>query len=95
MSRRAFALGLSMLSLVAPGNAPAQTERTIKVSIGLTSDHLQGQAMMKFAESVAQQSGGKLVVQLFPGGLSIAGLKDFGLIDLPFLFKSGEEAAAG
>src|SRR5215213_8663203 len=95
--------------------------RTIKVGIGLTADHPQGQSVQKFAELVKEKSGGKLNVRLFAGGavgndvtmisalqggtlemtvpdtstlVGIAGLKDFGLINLPFLFNKSEEADA-
>src|SRR5918997_5797932 len=95
--------------------------RTIKVGIGLTADHPQGQSVQKFADLVKEKSGGKLNVRLFAGGavgndvtmisalqggtlemtvpdtstlVGIAGLKDFGLINLPFLFQSSQEADA-
>src|SRR5215213_4665945 len=95
--------------------------RTIKVGIGLTADHPQGQSVQKFAELVKEKSGGKLNVRLFAGGavgndvtmisalqggtlemtvpdtstlVGIGGLKDFGLVNLPFLFGKGEEADA-
>jgi tripartite ATP-independent transporter DctP family solute receptor len=96
-------------------------DRTIKVGIGLSADHPQGQAVTKFAEIVAQKSEGKIKVRLFAGGalgndvtmisalqggtqemtipdtstlVGISGLKDFGLINLPFLFQNGQEADA-
>src|ERR687894_2126030 len=95
--------------------------RTIKVGIGLTADHPQGQSVQKFADLVKEKSGGKLNVRLFAGGtlgndvtmisalqggtqemtvpdtstlVGISGLKDFGLINLPFLFQSSQEADA-
>src|SRR5918995_1842916 len=95
--------------------------RTIKVGIGLTADHPQGQSVQKFADLVKEKSGGKLNVRLFAGGavgndvtmisalqggtlemtvpdtstlVGIAGLKDFGLINLPFLFNKSEEVYA-
>lgn len=102
--------------------APAQVQdRTIKVGIGLTADHPQGQAVTRFGEIVGERSGGKLKVRLFAGGsigndvtmisalqggtlemtvpdtstlVGIQGLKDFGLINLPFLFNTGQEADA-
>jgi tripartite ATP-independent transporter DctP family solute receptor len=96
-------------------------DRTIKVGIGLSADHPQGQAVTKFAEIVAQKSDGKIKVRLFAGGalgndvtmisalqggtqemtipdtstmVGISDLKDFGLINLPFLFQNGQEADA-
>ncbi|HZG16237.1 MAG TPA: TRAP transporter substrate-binding protein [Candidatus Bathyarchaeia archaeon] len=46
-------------------SAPASgiQERTIKAGIGLNEDHPEGQGLKKFAEIVAQKSGGKLKVQ--------------------------------
>lgn len=40
-------------------------ERTIKAGIGLNEDHPQGQGLKKFAELVAEKSGGKIEVQNF------------------------------
>ena len=96
-------------------------DRTIKVGIGLSADHPQGQAVTRFGEILAQKSEGKLKVRLFAGGalgndvtmvsalqggtqemtipdtstlVGISGLKEFGLINLPFLFNNGQEADA-
>ena len=109
--------------LLAASAAGAQDvrERNIKVGIGLSADHPQGQSVTRFAELVEQKSGGKIKVRLFAGGsigndvtmisalqggtqemtvpdtstlVGIAGLKDFGLINLPFLFNKNEEADA-
>src|SRR3712207_2592713 len=109
--------------LLAASAAVAQNiqNRTIKVGIGLTADHPQGQSVTKFADLVKEKSGGKLNVRLFAGGavgndvtmisalqggtlemtvpdtstlVGVAGLKDFGLINLPFLFNKSEEADA-
>jgi TRAP-type transport system periplasmic protein len=101
--------------------AHAAEERNIKVGIGLTPDHPQGQAVTRFSELVAQKSDGKMKVKLFAGGalgndvtmisalqggtlemtvpdtstlVGQAGLKDFGLINLPLMFAKGEEADA-
>jgi tripartite ATP-independent transporter DctP family solute receptor len=105
----------------APAGAADIKERNIKVGIGLTADHPQGQAVAKFGELVSQKSDGKIKVKLFAGGLlgndvsmvsslqggtqemtipdtstlvGIAGLKEFGLINLPFALNSSEEADA-
>src|SRR5829696_8367378 len=43
-------------------------DRTIKVGIGLSADHPQGQAVTRFGEILAQKSEGKLKVRLFAGG---------------------------
>ena len=110
-------------ALLAAAVAEAQDirERNIKVGIGLSADHPQGQSVNRFAELVEQKSGGKIKVRLFAGGsigndvtmisalqggtqemtvpdtstlVGIAGLKDFGLINLPFLLNKNEEADA-
>ena len=114
---------LLIAGLVAASAAEAQDirERNIKVGIGLSADHPQGQSVTRFAELVEQKSGGKIKVRLFAGGsigndvtmisalqggtqemtvpdtstlVGIAGLKDFGLINLPFLFNKNKEADA-
>ena len=96
-------------------------ERTIKVGIGLTTDHPQAQAVRKFGEVLKEKSDGKLTVKLFPGGtlgndvtmisslqggtlemtvpdtstlVGIAGLEPFGLINLPFVIGTSEQADA-
>ncbi len=115
--------GGMMAGLVAAWPAAAQniSDRTIKVGIGLTADHPQGQSVTKFGELVSQKSNGKIKVRLFAGGalgndvtmisalqggtlemtvpdtstlVGISGLKEFGLINLPFLLTKGEEADA-
>jgi tripartite ATP-independent transporter DctP family solute receptor len=48
--------------------APASAQKVLKVGIGLTEDHPQGQAVKKFAELVAQKSGGKVIAKLYAGG---------------------------
>lgn len=51
------------------GPATAQVkERTLKVGIGLNEDHPQGASVKRFGELLAQKSGGKLVVKMYPGG---------------------------
>ena len=56
-----------LVATSAAGAADIQ-ERTIKVGIGLTADHPQGQAITRFAELVDQKSDGKIKVKLFAGG---------------------------
>jgi TRAP-type transport system periplasmic protein len=107
-----------LMAATPAGAADIQT-RNIKVGIGLTADHPQGQAVAKFGELVSQKSDGKIKVKLFAGGLlgndvsmvsslqggtqemtipdtstlvGIAGLKEFGLINLPFVLNSSQEA---
>jgi TRAP-type transport system periplasmic protein len=109
------------LLLAWPAAGQSISDRTIKVGIGLTADHPQGQAVTKFGELVSQRSNGKIKVRLFAGGalgndvtmisalqggtlemtvpdtstlVGIGGLKEFGLINLPFLFVRGDEADA-
>jgi TRAP-type transport system periplasmic protein len=112
---------LAILAATSAASAADIRERTIKVGIGLSADHPQGQSVAKFAEIVGQKSEGKIKVRLFAGGalgndvtmisalqggtqemtipdtstlVGISGLKDFGLINLPFLFQNGQEADA-
>src|ERR687898_2306243 len=119
-AKLAAALAAGWLAASAAAAQDIQS-RTIKVGIGLTADHPQGQSVQKFADLVKEKSGGKLNVRLFAGGavgndvtmisalqggtlemtvpdtstlVGIAGLKDFGLINLPFLFNKSEEADA-
>jgi len=63
-------LGLAVASsLMAWGGANAQVkERTIKFAFANTADSAHGLGATRFAEVVAQKSGGKLKVKLFPGG---------------------------
>jgi TRAP-type transport system periplasmic protein len=108
-----------LMAAAAPAGAADIQTRNIKVGIGLTADHPQGQAVAKFGELVSQKSDGKIKVKLFAGGLlgndvsmvsslqggtqemtipdtstlvGIAGLKEFGLINLPFVLNSSQEA---
>lgn len=123
MKRAKFYAGVLLAGLMAaaPAGAADIKERNIKVGIGLTADHPQGQAVAKFGELVSQKSDGKIKVKMFAGGLlgndvsmvsslqggtqemtipdtstlvGIAGLKEFGLINLPFALNSSEEADA-
>ncbi|HKG76835.1 MAG TPA: TRAP transporter substrate-binding protein, partial [Beijerinckiaceae bacterium] len=57
-------------ALLAAAVAEAQDirERNIKVGIGLSADHPQGQSVTRFTELVEQKSGGKIKVRLFAGG---------------------------
>jgi tripartite ATP-independent transporter DctP family solute receptor len=43
-------------------------EHTIKLAFQNPKEHPQGQGAQKFADLVAQKSGGKITVKLFPGG---------------------------
>jgi tripartite ATP-independent transporter DctP family solute receptor len=68
---RSVVLGLAMGSLLGlAGGASAQElkERNIKFAFANTDDSAHGVGARKFAQVVAQKSGGKLKVKLYPGG---------------------------
>lgn len=125
MNRRSIAcLAAALLAGVAiPAVAVAQDiqERTIRMSTANNKGHPQVMGAERFAELVAEKSGGKIEVKLFAGGtlgndvtmisalqggtlemtvpdtstlVNIDGLQPFGLINLPFLLESGEQADA-
>ncbi len=114
-----IAMGVAVpLVLLAAGPAMAEIrEHQLKFAAANNKGHPQVTGMEKFAELVAEKSGGKIEVKLFPGGVLggdvqtvsalqggviemtvlnagiLAGnVKQFGAVDLPFLFNSGEEA---
>lgn len=114
-----MAIGVAVpLVLLAAGPALAEIrEHQLKFAAANNKGHPQVTGMEKFAELVAEKSGGKIEVKLFPGGVLggdvqtvsalqggviemtvlnagiLAGnVKQFGAVDLPFLFNSGEEA---
>ncbi|RZJ20394.1 MAG: TRAP transporter substrate-binding protein, partial [Haliea sp.] len=58
---------LAAVAVVAAGTAAAQ-ERTIKMGLQNPKGHPAVLGGEKFAEIVAAKSGGKLKVQVFPGG---------------------------
>jgi tripartite ATP-independent transporter DctP family solute receptor len=64
--------GLLALGLAAGTAVSAQAadikERTLKFAFQNQKDHPQAQGAQKFADLVAQKSGGKITVKLFPGG---------------------------
>lgn len=74
--RRAFvaatvtAIGAAALFAASPA-AQAQDikERTLRFAFSLAKDHPLGVGAQKFADSVAQKSGGKIKVSLFPGAV--------------------------
>jgi len=43
-------------------------ERTLRFAFQNVKDHPQGQGAQKFADLLAESSGGKIKVRLFPGG---------------------------
>jgi tripartite ATP-independent transporter DctP family solute receptor len=120
IARLATALFAGLLTTAAAQAADINSH-TIKVGIGLSKDHPQGQSAARFGELVSEKSGGKIKVRLYADGslgndvtmisslkggtlemtvpdtstlVGNAGLENFGLINLPFLFNSNEEADA-
>ena len=105
---------------VAAGAASAQVrEQTLRWTTQNPADHPISQGGQKFAELVAQKSGGKMQVKLFPGGVlggdvqvlsAVQGgtidmtsmnsgilqgqVKEFAIVDFPFLFNDAKEADA-
>ncbi|GHC83535.1 ABC transporter substrate-binding protein [Pseudorhodoferax aquiterrae] len=68
-SRRALVAGTAAL-LAAPAlQAQEIRERQLRFAFSLAKDHPLGLGAQKFADSVAQRSGGKLRVNLFPGAV--------------------------
>lgn len=67
LARHACTAAVMAVAVAAAAPAEAQV-KTLKVGIGLTEDHPQGLAVKKFAELVAQKSGGKVTAKLFAGG---------------------------
>lgn len=61
---------LALAGVVLAGTVQAQEirERTFKFAHQNSKEHPQGLGVAKFAELVAQKSGGKMKVQQFPGG---------------------------
>lgn len=69
LSRRALVAGTAAL-LAAPAlQAQEIRERQLRFAFSLAKDHPLGLGAQKFADAVAQRSGGKLRVNLFPGAV--------------------------
>ena len=82
MKRRDLGLLASALligTMLAPRAAPAQDiqERTIRMSTANNKGHPQVIGAEKFAELVAEKSGGKIEVKIFPGGVLGPDLQNF------------------
>lgn len=83
-----FAASLFVATAVlAAGVAAAQEARTLRFTAASNKGHPQVQGVEKFAELVAQKSGGKIKVQVFPGGtlgpdLQVVSAMQGGTIDL-------------
>lgn len=68
---RSVILGLAMgslLGLASGAGAQEVKERSIKLAFANTDDSAHGVGARKFVQAVAQKSGGKLKVKLYPGG---------------------------
>jgi TRAP-type transport system periplasmic protein len=107
-------------ALLAAGAAHAQVrEQTFRWTTQNPAGHPITQGGQKFADLVAQKSGGKMQVKLFPGGVlggdvqvlsAVQGgtidmtsmnagilqgqVKEFAIVDFPFLFNDAKEADA-
>lgn len=119
ISFRFSAIALSVALCASAAFGADIEERNIKVGTSLTADHPQVTALNKFGELLAQRSGGKLKLKVYPGGTlgndvsmtsavqggvqemaipeasTLVGnpaLKEFGLLNLPLLFKNSQEA---
>lgn len=69
MKRSTLKTLLALAALAAFGSAPAQVqERSFKLGLQNPKGHPLEIGAVKFAELVAQKSGGKLKVTVFPGG---------------------------
>jgi tripartite ATP-independent transporter DctP family solute receptor len=117
--------GLFLASLIGaatllPGLASAQiSEHKFRLGVQVNLDTERGKALQVFANAVQAKSGGKMTVQIFPGGAlggdlpvisalrggtidatatatsTLVGVvKEFALLDLPFIFQNDAEAMA-
>jgi len=68
MSRTLLIAALSAALLLTPGARAEIREQHIKFAAANSKGHPQVMGMEKFAAIVAEKSGGKITVQLFPGG---------------------------
>jgi TRAP-type C4-dicarboxylate transport system substrate-binding protein len=60
---------VALVAVAAMGGAAAQVkERTLKFAFQNQTGHPQAQGAQKFADLVAEKSGRKITVKLFPGG---------------------------
>jgi tripartite ATP-independent transporter DctP family solute receptor len=70
--RRALVAALgaaALLTTVSAVHAQEIKERTLRFAFSLAKDHPLGTGAQKFADAVAQKSGGKIKVTLFPGAV--------------------------
>ena len=59
----------ALLAGLAPAHAQDIKERNLRFAFSLAKDHPLGTGAQKFADAVAQKSGGKMKVSLFPGAV--------------------------
>lgn len=64
-STRTLVLGAALLAALC---GPAAAQKVLKFGIGLPEDHPQGMAAKKFAELLAQKTGGKVVAKVYANG---------------------------
>lgn len=68
MKSRRTVIASILAAALAVTAMPSMAQKTIRFGYGLNQTSNQGRAVQAFAEEVAQQSGGKLVVRGFAGG---------------------------
>ncbi|MHB2168703.1 DctP family TRAP transporter solute-binding subunit [Alsobacter sp. R-9] len=106
-------------ALLAPAAQAQVRDQNFKLGVQIGLDNARGRTIQKFADLVKAKSGGKMNVQIFPGGAlggdlqtlsamrggtvdatvtatsTLVGIvKDYALLDLPFVFQSDKEAMA-
>lgn len=59
---------MALVAALALAPLPATAQKVIKVGIGLSDDHPQDVSVKKFAELLAQKTGGKINAKLFASG---------------------------
>lgn len=64
-----MAAGLALLGGISAAQAQDIKERNLKFAFSLAKDHPLGTGAQKFADAVAQKSGGKMKVTLFPNAV--------------------------
>lgn len=69
MTRRACGLMMSVALSLLAFSANGQEVRELKFAMSLAADHPLGVAGKKFADDVAEKSGGKLKVSFYPGAV--------------------------
>ena len=62
---RTWLLGAALFAALC---GPVAAQKILKLGIGLPEDHPQGQSAKKFAELLAQKTGGKVIVKVYANG---------------------------